>query len=202
MENNSSLNWSANYGSCPNCGQGAPAITELPPSSAVGDIPGNPNLPTLEEIASYNYMNAYERRRQQQQLENMGRDLSPVPPSTGRYPAAPSLAPPRVLPFGSTPSSPSAQPQSTGTQNPEAPITPTTQPPPISAESLQYMNGFLRTQLGRPVRVEFLIGTNNMVDRMGILLAVGANYILISEVDTDDILLCDFYNIKFIRFYY
>lgn len=64
------------------------------------------------------------------------------------------------------------------------------------------MNGFLRTQIGRPVQVEFLVGTNNMVTRSGILLAVGANFILINEAETDDILACDFYNIKFIRFYY
>ena len=82
------------------------------------------------------------------------------------------------------------------------PITPTTQPAPMTAESLQYMNGFLRTQIGRIVQVQFLIGTNTLVDRMGLLLAVGANYILLNEIETDDILVCDFYNIKFIRFYY
>ena len=72
----------------------------------------------------------------------------------------------------------------------------------MTAESLQYMNGFLRTQIGRIVQVQFLIGTNTLVDRMGLLLAVGANYILLNEIETDDILVCDFYNIKFIRFYY
>jgi len=85
---------------------------------------------------------------------------------------------------------------------PRAPLTPTNQPPPISGESLQYLNGFLRTQLGRTVTVEFLVGANTLVDRTGVLLAVGANYILINEIQTDDITACDFYNIKFIRFYY
>ena len=86
--------------------------------------------------------------------------------------------------------------------NPLAPITSTTQPPPISGDSLQYLNGFMRTQIGRTVVVEFLIGANTLVDRTGILLAVGANYILLNETETDDILACDFFNIKFIRFYY
>lgn len=73
---------------------------------------------------------------------------------------------------------------------------------PMTAESLQYLNGFIRTQIGRRVRVEFLIGTNTMTDRTGILVAVGANYILLNETETDDLLACDFYNIKFIKFYY
>jgi hypothetical protein len=83
-----------------------------------------------------------------------------------------------------------------------APIVPWNQPMPVTTESLQYMNGFMRTQIGRRVTIEFLIGTNTLTDRTGTLLAVGANYVLINEVETDDILLADFYSIKFIRFYY
>lgn len=82
------------------------------------------------------------------------------------------------------------------------PIFPWNQPMPVTVESLQYMNGFMRTQIGRKVTVEFLIGTNSFVDKTGTLLAVGANYILINETETDDILLCDFYSIKFMKFYY
>jgi len=73
---------------------------------------------------------------------------------------------------------------------------------PITAESLQFLNGFMRTQIGRRVKVEFLIGTNSFVDKEGTLLGVGVNYILINETDTDDLTACDFYNIKFIKFYY
>ena len=71
-----------------------------------------------------------------------------------------------------------------------------------STSHMQSQNGFLLTQLGRTVTVEFLVGANTLVDRTGVLLAVGANYILINEIQTDDITACDFYNIKFIRFYY
>jgi len=73
---------------------------------------------------------------------------------------------------------------------------------PITAESLQYLNGFLRTQIGRRVKAEFLIGTNTFMDKEGILIGVGVNYILINETDTDDITACDFYNIKFIKIYF
>mgnify|MGYP000849104908 CR=1 FL=1 len=81
-------------------------------------------------------------------------------------------------------------------------IFPWNQPMPVTVESLQYMNGFMRTQIGRRVTVEFLIGTNTLTDKTGTLLAVGANYILINPIETDDILLCDFYSIKFMKFYY
>ena len=72
----------------------------------------------------------------------------------------------------------------------------------VEGASLQYLNGFIRTQIGRKVRVDFLIGTNTLVDKAGILLGVGANYILLNETETDDLVACDFYNIKFIQFYY
>jgi len=83
-----------------------------------------------------------------------------------------------------------------------APITPFTQPIPVTTESTLYINGFLRQFIGRKVTVEFLIGTNTFTDRTGILLAVGANYIVLNEVETDDIVICDFFSIKFVRVYY
>lgn len=83
-----------------------------------------------------------------------------------------------------------------------APITPTTQPPAMTLESTQFLNGALRTQLGQKVTVDFLIGTGTLVDKTGTLLAVGANYIIINELETDDILFCDFFTIKFIRVYH
>lgn len=78
-------------------------------------------------------------------------------------------------------------------------ITPTTEPPAMTLSSIQYLNGALRSQIGNRVLVQFLIGTNTYQDRAGILLAVGADYIIINETDTDDILFCDFYTIKFVK---
>lgn len=65
-----------------------------------------------------------------------------------------------------------------------------------------YVPGYLKTQIGKKVKVEFLIGTNMLVDREGTLVAVGASFIIINEVETDDLLLCDLYSIKFVRFYF
>lgn len=69
---------------------------------------------------------------------------------------------------------------------------------PATVESTFYTPGFLRTQIGKKMRVEFLIGTNGFTDRTGTLVAVGASYILLRPVDSDDIILCDIYSIKFV----
>lgn len=43
-----------------------------------------------------------------------------------------------------------------------------------------------------------LIGTNNLVDRIGILQDVGASYILLRSFENDSLVYCDIYSIKFI----
>ena len=183
---------------------GAGCAGASPDVSAFTNVRLNPNLPTLEEIASYNLMNPDQKERQRQQLQNAGnsplRDYAEEnrnamwPPLTNIWQNANGTQ--------GTQTQSSAVAQSGATGGSLAPITSMTQPQSIPAESLQYMNGFLRTQVGRPVQVDFLVGTNSIVTRSGILLAVGANFILINETETDDILACDFYNIKFVRFYY
>ena len=64
--------------------------------------------------------------------------------------------------------------------------------------NLIYTPAFLREQIGRLMRVEFLIGTNNLVDRIGILEDVGASYILLRSFENDSLVYCDIYSIKFI----
>ena len=76
------------------------------------------------------------------------------------------------------------------------------QPFPVTADSIEYLNGFLRTQLGRRVKLEFIVGTSNLESRDGLLLAVGANFILINVENSNDLMACDFYNLKFVTFYY
>ncbi len=76
------------------------------------------------------------------------------------------------------------------------------QPYPVTAESIQYLNAFMRTQVGRRVEVEFLIGSDDLVSKTGYLLGVGANYILINELGTANLTSCDFYNIKFVTYFY
>ena len=80
-------------------------------------------------------------------------------------------------------------------------LTSVTQPQASTLESTEYMNGYLRTQIGKKVSVAFLIGTESYIDKSGILLGVGANYISIKQAESDDIVLCDFFTIKFVTFY-
>ena len=48
------------------------------------------------------------------------------------------------------------------------------------------------------MRVEFLIGTNNLTDRTGILEDVGVSYILLRSIESGNLLYCDIFSIKFV----
>lgn len=61
-----------------------------------------------------------------------------------------------------------------------------------------YTPAFLREQIGKLVRVEFLIGTNNLTDRIGILEDVGVSYILLRSIESGNLIYCDIYSIKFV----
>ena len=61
-----------------------------------------------------------------------------------------------------------------------------------------YTPAFLREQIGKLMQVEFLIGTNNMVDKIGFLEDVGASYILLRSFEGDSLIYADIYSIKFI----
>ena len=61
-----------------------------------------------------------------------------------------------------------------------------------------YTPAFLREQIGKLMRVEFLIGTNNLTDRIGVLEDVGASYILLRSVESDNLIYCDIYSVKFV----
>ena len=67
---------------------------------------------------------------------------------------------------------------------------------------VNYTQGYLKQQIGRYVKIEFLIGTNMLIDREGTLVDVGISYVIIREPETDDLVLCDIYSIKFVRIFY
>lgn len=68
---------------------------------------------------------------------------------------------------------------------------------PETLMSATYVPGFLRTQIGKPIRVEFYIGTQ-MTDRVGKLVEVGASYILLEEFSGNATIMCDLFSIKFV----
>ena len=59
-----------------------------------------------------------------------------------------------------------------------------------------YTAGFLRTQIGRLMRVEFLMG-NSLTDRVGRLSEVGAGYIVLRSPDGASHVMCDLASVKF-----
>lgn len=63
---------------------------------------------------------------------------------------------------------------------------------------VEYTQGYLKTQIGKRVRITFLLGTNTLQDRVGILTDVGISYVIIREVDTNVSTLGDIYSIKFV----
>ena len=82
------------------------------------------------------------------------------------------------------------------------PMMPLEMPPPTTVTSTYYTAGFLKQFLGRNMRVEFLIGTGGaLVDRVGVLVEVGASYIVLQPYLTDDLLIADLYSIKFVYIY-
>ena len=87
-------------------------------------------------------------------------------------------------------------------QVPNNPLLPPGYQETISYENLQYLNGFLRTQIGKYMRVEQLVGSNMLEDRYGYLIGVGINYILLQEQGTGNVSALDYYNIKYVYIYY
>ncbi len=73
---------------------------------------------------------------------------------------------------------------------------------PTTMESTYYLAGLLTTFIGSKVRVQFLIGTTGpLLDIVGTLIQVGANYIIIQPIETDDLMICDLFSIKFTTVY-
>lgn len=70
---------------------------------------------------------------------------------------------------------------------------------PTTLESSYYTAGLLRQFIGQLMRVQFLIGTTGpLVDRVGTLVDVGANYIILQPTASDDLVIADLYSIKFV----
>lgn len=80
-----------------------------------------------------------------------------------------------------------------------APVEPSV--PPVLADT-GYIQGYLTTIIGRYIKVEFILGTNMLIDREGTLVSVGIDHIVIKEPETDDLVVADLYSIKFVRVYY
>ena len=89
----------------------------------------------------------------------------------------------------------------------QTPVAPTTQsnfeiaPDSPTMLDTNYTQGYLRSQIGKRMRVTFLLGTNLIQDRTGVLEQVGISYITLREDETGNIVMCDIYSIKFVNIY-
>lgn len=167
-----------------------------------------------------NFREAMAGQSPMTQVPYIGQAPSPYNiPTMPLYPVDMGMQQTPLIPYGTIPTEPlpyiqtqPTQTQPTQTLNiPTAPIpmghgtgTATFEQEPGAPvqQDINYTQGYLRTQIGKRVKIEFLIGTNMLVDRDGILLGVGISYVLLQEAETDDLLLCDIYAIKFVKIYY
>ena len=84
---------------------------------------------------------------------------------------------------------------------PSSPLMPPEYEQTIDYESIQYMNGFLHTQIGRYMRVEQMIGSDSTEDRYGFLVGVGNNYVLLQDISNGNVAIVDLYTIKYVYMY-
>lgn len=68
-------------------------------------------------------------------------------------------------------------------------------------QNRNYLQGYLRTQLGKSMRVEFLIGTSILTDRVGTLVEVGIDHIALVPFNSNDLQIADLYSIKFVEIF-
>lgn len=117
-------------------------------------------------------------------------DMFRYPEEELMRPQPPMKAAPMKTPHMMTPSmTPSMMPSMTPMDE-SMPMSPT-------LTNIGYTQAYLRTIIGKHVRVSFLIGSM-LTDRTGTLLQVGISYIVLKQADTNINIMCDLYSIKFV----
>ena len=76
---------------------------------------------------------------------------------------------------------------------------------PFTGEATQVdpmtLQEIMSEALGTYVIVEFLIGTQSIVRREGVLNSVGQSWLVLYDETNDTSLLCDMYSVKFVTFF-
>lgn len=143
----------------------------MPATPVMPSMPAMPSMPSPSDDSDDTYL------------------VHPTPITPGGGPSAPS-----------NPMMPEVLPEAPLFKVPSNPLLPPQFQEILSYESLQYLGGFLRTQIGKTCEVQFLIGSNITESRRGVLIGVGLNYILLQDIGTREVTACDFYSIKFVEF--
>lgn len=80
-----------------------------------------------------------------------------------------------------------------------------TTPPPMNFDT-EEMRGsiqkILSENVGEFVVIEFLIGTERIMRKQGILYFVGTSYVTLYDDDVNNFIVCDVFSIKFVYFYF
>lgn len=67
----------------------------------------------------------------------------------------------------------------------------------VDQNKMQNLNDLMKTQVGKKIAIQFLVGNDNLIEKKGTVLTVGDDYIILNEEETGNTLVCDFYNIRF-----
>jgi hypothetical protein len=108
--------------------------------------------------------------------------------------------PPQSSQFVRPPAADTIQSMPPLTQPQGSPITfdaQTQQGPPPSTER-GYIPYYLASNIGKNVRAEFIIGSNQYADKVGRLIEVGISYFVLDDVNSRTHVMCDLYSVKFV----
>ena len=78
-------------------------------------------------------------------------------------------------------------------------------PPPVdfdTAEMQGSIQQILSHNIGEFVVIEFLIGTERLMRKQGVLYFVGTSYVTLYDDAVNNFLVCDIFSIKFVYFYF
>lgn len=150
---------------------------QMPAAPTMPTMPWTPSAPTMPTIPQFPMA--------------PGMPTTPLMPGMmpGMMPAMPTFPVPPETPLQDT------APAPTMPMGPDFIL----QPGPPVQEDINYTQGFLKTLIGRYVKIDFLIGTNMFIDREGTLVAVGISYLVLREPQTHRLVMCDIYSLKFVN---
>jgi hypothetical protein len=219
--NRNNLNWTDNrvLGAA---GAAAPRPNNAGVSPAQYEAQTNKPAPSGVSPSTYQNNNSGVSPATYQKMDT-GSSLPAGYPDTGTIPApwqdmaaAPStgVSPTGVSPTGASPVFPGTGMQSVPTpplmmdtrndtrgtvtrDGTYAPLPIIDEPGPPSVMDPGYIPGYLRTQIGKRIRAEFVF-ENLFLDKAGILRDVGYNYFVIQDNATGAMIMCDLYSARFI----
>lgn len=65
--------------------------------------------------------------------------------------------------------------------------------------NIKNLRDFLETQTGKLATITITMGNDRLIDKIGMILAIGEDFVLLRETATGSILICPLKNIEFIR---